>query len=158
MTGCKNRLGGERCIIGWGKGKKYPPLQKVSLDRLNTTAWHWDFWNLLDTHFKFLTLVLYTKESRHSKAENGFFFKLRPRVTSRTQYSCFQFSHGLKTNKQQRATSLERQYYWWPRLFGIGLQGPKLFNSLNNNIQNASTIPLKTFLLSWFTNLPRRQF
>ena len=39
------------------------------------------------------------------------------------------------------------------RLFGIRFQGPKFFNSLNNNIQSAATISLfksrlKTFLLS----------
>ena len=39
------------------------------------------------------------------------------------------------------------------RLFGITFQGPKFFNSLNNNIQSAATIflfksRLKTFLLS----------
>ena len=39
------------------------------------------------------------------------------------------------------------------RFFGIRFQGPKFFNSLNNNIQSAATISLfksrlKTFLLS----------
>ena len=41
-------------------------------------------------------------------------------------------------------------------LFGIRFQGPTFFNSLNRNINGATTITLfksrlKTFLLSWFT-------
>ena len=100
--------------VGWRRrfDRQIRPFKNRSRGELYTSNCQWDFWNFLDIHFEYLTLVLYNaKESRHSIAEKWldyyfpFVLSLSPRALNLLLVPIFSwfrnkiYSEGLPVRK-----------------------------------------------------------